>query len=157
MQIKPRNNTTSALFPAGAFCVLALISLAVFASSLFAKEDQITSQNADRLKIRILAELANGPTTPRADRILHDKGVYIIPDFLCNAGGVTVSYFEMVQNAYQYRWDEQMVNERLDYRMTTAFAAVNAMAQARKLDNRVAAYLVAVDRVAKAVRLRGWV
>jgi glutamate dehydrogenase (NAD(P)+) len=120
-------------------------------------ENQITSQNAGRVKARILAELANGPTTPRADRILQDQGVYVIPDFLCNAGGVIVSYFEMVQNAYQYRWDEQMVNRRLDEKMTTAFAAVHGMARARKLDNRVAAYLLAVDRVAEAVRLRGWV
>ena len=120
-------------------------------------ENQITSHNADEIKARIVAELANGPTTPRADRILFDKGVYIIPDFLCNAGGVTVSYFEMVQNAYQFRWDGHTVDERLDYRMTTAFRGVEEMASAKKTDMRIAAYLVAVDRVARAVRLRGWV
>lgn len=120
-------------------------------------ENQITSQNADQIKARIIAELANGPTTPRADRILYEKGIYIIPDFLCNAGGVIVSYFEMVQNAYQYRWDQQMVHNRLDQMMTTAFHGVRTMAEAKKIDNRVAAYLVAVDRVAEAVRLRGWV
>jgi glutamate dehydrogenase (NAD(P)+) len=120
-------------------------------------ENQITSQNADRIRARIVAELANGPTTPRADEILYDKGIYIIPDFLCNAGGVTVSYFEMVQNAYQFYWDEILVNQRLDQKMTTAFHGVHAMSQAKRVNNRVAAYLVAVQRVAQAVRLRGWV
>jgi glutamate dehydrogenase (NAD(P)+) len=109
------------------------------------------------VKARIVAELANGPTTPDADNILNDKGVYIIPDFLCNAGGVTVSYFEMVQNSYQFYWGEAEVNERLDQKMTTAFHAVHNMAQERHVDNRVAAYMVAVNRVAQAVRLRGWV
>jgi glutamate dehydrogenase (NAD(P)+) len=120
-------------------------------------ENQLTSHNADQVKARIVAELANGPTTPRADSVLLDKGVYIIPDFLCNAGGVTVSYFEMVQNAYQYRWDGPTVDARLDYRMSNAFQGVHQMAQAKNTDNRIAAYLVAVDRVAQAVRLRGWV
>jgi len=120
-------------------------------------ENQITGQNAERIKARIVAELANGPTTPHADEILHDKGVFIIPDFLCNAGGVTVSYFEMVQNTYQFYWDEEMVNQRLDVKMTAAFNAVAKMAANKKVNNRIAAYLVAVARVAEAVRLRGWV
>ena len=120
-------------------------------------ENQITAANAHNIRARIIAELANGPTTPEADAILADKGVYTIPDFLCNAGGVTVSYFEMVQNAYQYYWDEALVNERLDKKMTTAFWAVHEMAQPRNVSTRVAAYLVAVQRVAEAVRLRGWV
>jgi glutamate dehydrogenase (NAD(P)+) len=120
-------------------------------------ENQLTAQNAGNIKARIIAELANGPTTPQADEVFFDKGIYIIPDFLCNAGGVTVSYFEMVQNAYQFYWTEAMVNERLDAKMTTAFHAVHEMARARKVSNRVAAYLVAVARVAEAVRLRGWV
>ncbi len=122
-----------------------------------ALENQLTAQNAARVKARVVAELANGPTTPEADKIFGEKGIYIIPDFLCNAGGVIVSYFEMVQNAYQFYWDEPLVQERLDYKMTTAFHAVHKMAQARGVNNRVAAYLVAVNRVAEAVRLRGWV
>jgi glutamate dehydrogenase (NAD(P)+) len=120
-------------------------------------ENQITSHNAENIRAHIIAELANGPTTPNADRILFEKGIYVIPDFLCNAGGVTVSYFEMVQNAYQYRWDDQMVNHRLDHKMTTAFAAVSDMAQTKRINNRVAAYLVAVSKVAEAVRSRGWI
>jgi len=121
-----------------------------------ALENVITQSNAGRIKARVIAELANGPTTPEADKILHQNGVYVIPDFLCNAGGVTVSYFEMVQNAYGYYWDEETVHERLDKKMTAAFHAVHREAQARKVHNRLAAYLVAVSRVAEAVRLRGW-
>ncbi len=120
-------------------------------------ENQITRVNAGNIKAKIIAELANGPTTPEADDILFQTDAFLIPDFLCNAGGVTVSYFEMVQNGYQYYWDEALVNERLDQKMTTAFHAVHQMAQQRGVDNRVAAYLVAVERVAQAVRLRGWV
>jgi len=126
----------------------------IFPSAL---ENVITEKNAAKIKAKILAELANGPTTPEADDILYDKGVYVIPDFLCNAGGVTVSYFEMVQNAYQYYWPEEMVHDRLDQKMTKAYYAVQKMAEAKKVNNRVAAYLVAIERVAQAVRLRGWV
>lgn len=121
-----------------------------------ALENVITEANADKIRAKISVELANGPTTPEADQILHDRGVYVIPDFLCNAGGVTVSYFEMVQNAYDYYWDEALVHERLDRKMTTAFHAVHKMATDRNVHNRLAAYLVAVNRVAEAVRLRGW-
>jgi glutamate dehydrogenase (NAD(P)+) len=122
-----------------------------------ALENVITAENAPRIKAKISAELANGPTTPEADDILYENGVYVIPDFLCNAGGVTVSYFEMVQNAYQYYWTEGMVHQRLDEKMTKAFHDVHYMADKQKVNNRVAAYLVAIDRVARAVRLRGWV
>ena len=122
-----------------------------------ALENQIGDWNADRIKARILAELANGPTTPEADAILYERGVYVIPDFLCNAGGVTVSYFEQVQNAYDYYWDEATVHERLDRKMTAAFHAVHNAAKQYKINNRMGAYVVAVGRVAEAVRLRGWV
>ena len=122
-----------------------------------ALESVITAKNAANIKAKIVAELANGPTTPAADDILYDRGIYVIPDFLCNAGGVTVSYFEMVQNAYQFYWDENLTRQRLDRKMTDAFHNVHKMAQVKGVNNRVAAYLVAVDRVAQAVRLRGWI
>lgn len=135
----------------------ALLELEVTVLAPSALENVITNRNADQIKARMIAELANGPTTPKADKILQDNGVYVLPDFLCNAGGVTVSYMEMVQNAYQYYWTTEMVHERLDHKMTKAYHAVHHMAEAKHVNNRVAAYLVAVDRVAQAVRLRGWV
>jgi glutamate dehydrogenase (NAD(P)+) len=122
-----------------------------------ALENQITIANASNIKARIVAELANGPTTPEADEILYKNGVYVIPDFLCNAGGVTVSYFEQVQNAYDYYWDLDTVHDRLDKKMTAAFHAVHDTAQKHGIDNRMGAYVVAVSRVAEACRLRGWV
>ncbi len=134
-----------------------LLELDVLVQFPSALENVITERNADRIKAKIVAELANGPTTPAADDILFKNKVYVIPDFLCNAGGVTVSYFEMVQNAYQYYWPEEMVHERLDQKMTVAFHAVYEMAERHRVNNREAAYLVAVARVAEAVRLRGWV
>lgn len=135
----------------------ALLELDVDVLFPAALENVITSRNAANIKAKIVAELANGPTTPEADDILYANGVYVIPDFLCNAGGVTVSYFEMVQNAYQYYWPEEMVHERLDHKMTKAYYDVHKMAELKQVNNRVAAYLVAVNRVAQAVRLRGWV
>jgi len=122
-----------------------------------ALENQITASNAKKIKGRIVVELANGPTTPEADEILHKNDIYVIPDFLCNAGGVTVSYFEQVQNAYDYYWELETVHERLDKKMTAAFHAVHNTALEYKVHNRVAAYVVAVGRVAEACRLRGWV
>ncbi len=119
-----------------------------------ALENAIAETNAGDIKAKIVAELANGPTTPNADAILHERGVYVIPDFLCNAGGVTVSYFEMVQNAYGYYWPREMVRERLDKTMTAAFTAVHQAAQDHKVHNRMAAYLVAVARVADSIQLR---
>ncbi len=133
-----------------------LLELPVTVLMPSALESVITATNADRIKAKFSAELANGPTTPEADKILYQNGVYVIPDFLCNAGGVTVSYFEMVQNAYDYYWDEDLVHERLDKKMTAAFRAVHLTAQEYEVHNRVGAYLVAVSRVAEAVRLRGW-
>jgi glutamate dehydrogenase (NAD(P)+) len=134
--------------------ILELPVAVLFPSAL---ENVITRANAGKVRARISAELANGPTTPGADDILHDNGVYVIPDFLCNAGGVTVSYFEMVQNSYQFYWEEPTVHERLDAKMTAAFHAVHEMARRTKVNNRIAAYLVSVERVAKAVRARGWI
>ena len=122
-----------------------------------ALENQITAANAGNIKARIVAELANGPTTPEADEILRKNGVYVIPDFLCNAGGVTVSYFEQVQNSYDYYWDLETVHERLDMKMTAAFHAVHEMAQKHGVHNRMGAYVVAVSRVAEVCKLRGWV
>jgi glutamate dehydrogenase (NAD(P)+) len=122
-----------------------------------ALENVITQDNASKIKAKVLAELANGPTTPEADRILFDNGVTVLPDFLCNAGGVTVSYFEQVQNASNFYWPVDEVRARLDAKMTAAFQAVHQVAQERKIHNRLAAYLVAVRRVAEAAALRGWV
>lgn len=122
-----------------------------------ALEGVITAENANRVKAKVIAELANGPTTPEADQILHENGVYVIPDFLCNSGGVTVSYFEMVQNSYQRYWSEKTVHERLNERITSAFHTVHNRAQTLNVHNRLAAYCVAVERVAEAVKLRGWV
>jgi glutamate dehydrogenase (NAD(P)+) len=122
-----------------------------------ALEGVITGANAGRIKARIVAELANGPTTPEADHILYENGATVIPDFLCNAGGVTVSYFEQVQNAYNFYWPLHEVHARLDATMTQAFCEVHEMAQNRRVHNRLAAYLVAVARVADAVGTRGWV
>lgn len=124
-----------------------------------ALEQAIHKGNAGDVKAKLICELANGPTTPEADKILFDKGVFIIPDFLANAGGVTVSYFEMVQNHYNYHWDIETIYQRLDKKMTAAFESVYQTMndyQADKIDMRTAAYLVAVDRVAKAMKLRGW-
>ena len=122
-----------------------------------ALENVIRADNAENLKCRICCELANGPTTPEADRILDDKGIIVLPDFLANAGGVTVSYFEQVQNAYNLYWELQEVHWRLDKRMTQAFAGVYEMSRRNRINLREAAYLVAVARVAEACKLRGWV
>jgi glutamate dehydrogenase (NAD(P)+) len=122
-----------------------------------ALENVITNTNAERIKCRISCELANGPTTPEADEILHHNNVFVLPDFLANAGGVTVSYFEQVQNAYNYYWSLDLVNERLDEKMSRAFHGVYQMYQREKVNMRQAAYLVAVARVAEACKLRGWV
>jgi glutamate dehydrogenase (NAD(P)+) len=122
-----------------------------------ALENVVTEENADRIKAKIMCELANGPTTPEADKIMHVKGVHVIPDFLANAGGVTVSYFEQVQGTYNYYWSLEDVYKQLDRKMTDAYQAVYKMHKDKKVHMRLAAYLVAVNRVAEAVKLRGWV
>ncbi|MGZ6328336.1 MAG: Glu/Leu/Phe/Val family dehydrogenase [Candidatus Limnocylindrales bacterium] len=120
-----------------------------------ALENQITAKNADRIKARVVAEAANGPTTPDADERLHERGVFLIPDILCNAGGVTVSYFEWVQDLNRDHWTEEVVNEKLRIIMVKAFHEVLKLAEANDVNNRVGAYLLAVDRVASATELRG--
>jgi glutamate dehydrogenase (NAD(P)+) len=124
---------------------------------LAAMENAVTRQNAGDVRARIVAELANGPTTPEADAILNENGVHVIPDFLCSAGGVTVSYFEMVQNFYMYYWTENEVHMRLDQKMTDAYHSVYDASLRYGLDMRRAASVLAVERVAEAMRCRGWV
>jgi glutamate dehydrogenase (NAD(P)+) len=118
-------------------------------------ENQITSENAGRLKCKILAEGANGPTTPRADKILYEKGVFVIPDILANAGGVTVSYFEWVQDRIGYFWREDEVNARLKDKMVASFHELCKFADGHTVDTRTAAYMLAIDRVAFDTRMRG--
>jgi len=122
-----------------------------------ALENQITEKNAKNIKAKISCELANGPTTPAADEILFKNGVLVLPDFLANAGGVTVSYFEQVQNTYNYYWTLEDVQKQLDQKMTKAFKDVYDMSKKEKVHMRLAAYMVAVKRVADCCKLRGWV
>ncbi|MGH9684984.1 MAG: Glu/Leu/Phe/Val family dehydrogenase [Candidatus Acidiferrales bacterium] len=120
-----------------------------------ATENQITSQNANRVDCKILCEGANGPTTSHADTIIDKKGIFIIPDILGNAGGVTVSYFEWVQDRQGFFWREDEVNDRLQHVMERSFDNVIRYAETHGVNNRIAAYIVAVDRVAQALKLRG--
>lgn len=122
-----------------------------------ALENVITEKNAPNIKAKIVAELANGPIIPEADNILYKNGIHVIPDFLCNAGGVTVSYFEMVQNFYMYYWDEKEIHQRLDKKMTIAYQSVLDTSEKYKINMRQAAYIVAVQRVVEAMECRGWV
>jgi glutamate dehydrogenase (NAD(P)+) len=120
-----------------------------------ATENVIHSGNAERIRCKILCEGANGPTTPLADEVLAGNKVFVIPDILANAGGVTVSYFEWVQDRQGFFWNEQLVNQRLEEIMTESFDAVVEYARAHQVNNRTAAYMLALDRVAQAIRLRG--
>jgi glutamate dehydrogenase (NAD(P)+) len=120
-----------------------------------ATENQITSQNADRIRAKIICEGANGPTTAQADDILYDKRIFIIPDILANAGGVTVSYFEWVQDRQGYFWNLRTVNERLEEIMVNSFDTVAAYADRHSVNMRIAAYMLAIDRVAYTTRERG--
>jgi glutamate dehydrogenase (NAD(P)+) len=120
-----------------------------------AKENVITTANADRIKAKIICEGANGPTTAEADKILADRNIFVMPDILANAGGVTVSYFEWVQDRQGYFWNEQLVNARLEEIMVNSFRDVVRYAELHRVHNRLAAYMLAVDRVAFALRQRG--
>jgi glutamate dehydrogenase (NAD(P)+) len=120
-----------------------------------AKENVITTTNADRIKARIICEGANGPTTSEADAILAEKKIFVIPDILANAGGVTVSYFEWVQDRQGFFWNEQLVNGRLEEIMVNSFRDVVSFAEKHKVHNRLAAYMLAIDRVASALQTRG--
>jgi glutamate dehydrogenase (NAD(P)+) len=124
-----------------------------------ALENQITTANAPRIhgRVRVIAEAANGPTTSEASRLLEERGILIVPDIVANAGGVTCSYFEQVQGQANYYWDAQDVLQKVDSRMTAAFAAVHERAEREQVSLRDAAYLIAVERVAHACRQRGWV
>jgi len=120
-----------------------------------AMEDQLTAGNAAQVKAKIIVEGANGPTTPEADKILRDNGVYVIPDILANIGGVIVSYFEWVQNIESFFWEEEEVNDKLERAITNAFMDVLRISQAEKIDMRTAAYMLAVKRVVSAMSIRG--
>jgi len=124
-----------------------------------ALENQINRDNAGKInpRVRFIAEGANGPTTPEADEVIKKNGIFVIPDFLANAGGVTCSYFEQVQCNMNYFWEKQDVLDKLDSKMTSAFSAVSELAKRKKLYMRDAAYVIAIDRVAQAVKARSWV
>jgi glutamate dehydrogenase (NAD(P)+) len=120
-----------------------------------ALENQITMENAPSIRAKIIAEGANGPTTPDAHKHLHERGIFVIPDILANAGGVTTSYFEWVQDRHGYFWTEEEVNNRLEHKMVEAFTDVLETALRYKTDLRTAAYIVAINRVATVTRMRG--
>jgi glutamate dehydrogenase (NAD(P)+) len=159
MLVKHKLKTGSVLgFPdAGEIPHGELLELEVEVLYPAALENAITAGNAPKIRARVICELANGPTTPEADLILHGKGIHVIPDILASAGGVTVSYFEMVQDRYSYFWDEALVHERLDAKITSAYHAVQEAMKEKKTHPRLAAMIVGVARVAEACKLRGWV
>jgi glutamate dehydrogenase/leucine dehydrogenase len=119
--------------------------------------DRVTAENADRVAARVVVEAANHPVSPAGDAILQDKGVVVIPDILANAGGVTVSYFEWVQNIQQFRWDEEQVNAELKKTMSRAWKNVHARSTVDAIPLRLAAFAIAVEKVDRAARMRGYV
>ncbi|MBI3195064.1 MAG: glutamate dehydrogenase, partial [Ignavibacteriae bacterium] len=122
-----------------------------------ALENSIHEKNAPNIKAKIVCELSNGPTTPEADLILYKNNIHVIPDILASAGGVTVSYFEMVQDSYSYFWEESVVHHRLDQKLTKAYHCLQEAIREKKVHPRLAAMVVGVARVAEACKLRGWV
>lgn len=124
-----------------------------------ALENQINSETVKKIQknVKVIAEGANGPTTPEADAVIKERGIFMIPDFLANAGGVTCSYFEQVQSNMNYYWEKEEVLSKLDVKMTSAFLSVSELARTKKLYMRDAAYVIAIDRVAQACKERGWV
>jgi glutamate dehydrogenase len=124
-----------------------------------ALENQVTGANVSKIhkRVKLIAEGANGPTTPEADAVIRGRGIFMIPDFLCNAGGVTCSYFEQVQSNMNHYWAKNEVLSQLDHKMTTGFAAVSELARKKNIYMREAAYMIAISRVAEACHLRGWV
>ena len=120
-----------------------------------ALENQITTENAPKIRARVIVEGANGPTTPEANNLLHSRGIFVVPDILANSGGVTASYFEWVQDRYGYFWTEKEVNERLESKICEAFNAVYETSVKYVVDMRTAAYIVAINRVATVTRIRG--
>lgn len=133
-----------------------LLELEVDVLAPCALENQITSENADRIKAKVITEGANGPTTPEADEILFKKGIVVIPDILANSGGVVVSYFEWVQNLQSYYWTFEEVQQKEDALLSTAFEDVWTLADEYKVDLRNAAYMKSIERISKAMKLRGW-
>ncbi len=124
-----------------------------------AQENMINAENVNKIRpsVKLIAEGANGPTTPEADVVIQQKGIFMIPDFLCNAGGVTCSYFEQVQCNMNYFWEKEEVLTKLDQKMTSGFKAVSSLARDKKVYMRDAAYMISIKRVAEASHLRGWV
>ena len=157
VDFKKKNRTVVGFPGSETITNAALLELDVDILIPAALENVITGANAANVKAKIIAEAANGPTTPEADEILYQNKIYVIPDFLCNAGGVTVSYFEQVQNAYNYYWELDDVYASLDKIMTKAFHDVDKMSKAQNVNNRVAAYMVSIERVVEAMKLRGWI
>ena len=133
-----------------------LLELEVDVLAPCALENQITSENADRIKAKVITEGANGPTTPEADAILFSKGIVVIPDILANSGGVVVSYFEWVQNLQSYYWSFEEVQQKEDALLSGAFEDVWNLAAEYKVDLRNAAYMKSIERISKAMKLRGW-
>jgi len=154
-QHKERNRTISGFKGAEAYDPKELLVTDCEVLIPAATEAVITSRNADRIKARILCEGANGPTTAAADEILAEKKVFVIPDILANAGGVTTSYFEWVQDRQGLFWRENVVNEQLKDIMVSSFSEVVHYAETHQVNNRIAAYMLAIDRVSKTIRVRG--